>query len=77
MNAHFLVWIHFGDRYINGGGKVTIYVLRNPGHYFPKPKRLKLRDFLKETEGSPDLTYFEVESLRDLLGTNIRSENPQ
>lgn len=76
LDAHFLVWIHFGDRYINGGGKVSVYILRNPGHYFHKPKRLKLRDFLKETEGSPDLTHIEVESLKDLFNTKSLSEKP-
>ena len=75
LNAHFLVWIHFGDRYISGSGKVDIYVLKNPAYYFPRPKRLKLRDFLKETEESPDLKKFRVESLQELFDVNNLSEN--
>jgi hypothetical protein len=67
LAADFLVWIHFGDRYINGSGKLLIYILKNPGKYFEKSLRLKLRDFLKYTEGSSDLTYIEVESLQKLL----------
>jgi hypothetical protein len=29
LNANFLVWIHFGDRYLKGGSKIDIYILRN------------------------------------------------
>jgi hypothetical protein len=75
LDARFLVWIHFGDRYINGSGKVNIYVLENPRYYFPKPKRLKLRAFLKETKESPNLRHVEVESLQDLFDLNNLSEN--
>jgi hypothetical protein len=67
LGADFLVWIHFGDRYINGGGKLSIYVLRNPRTYFAKPLRLKLHEFLKSTQGSPDLKHIQAESLQDLL----------
>jgi hypothetical protein len=67
LAADFLVWIHFGDRYINGGGKLHVYILRNPKAYFKKSLRLKLRDFYKHTEGSTDLQYIQAESLQKLL----------
>jgi hypothetical protein len=67
LAADFLVWMHFGDRYINGSGKLWIYILKNPGEYFKKSLRLKLRDFLRYTEGSINLTFIEVESLQKLL----------
>lgn len=65
--ADFLVWIHFGDRYINGGGKINIYILQDPKTYFDKPLRLKLFQFIKYTQGSSNLTYLEAESLQSLL----------
>jgi hypothetical protein len=61
--------------YIAGSGKVIIYVLRNPRLYFPKPKRIKLRDFLKDTEGSPDLKSFKVESLHEFVISASLSKN--
>jgi len=67
LAADFLVWVHFGSRYINGHGRLSIYILKSPKKYFEKSLRLKLRDFLRYTEGSSDLTYIEVESLQKLL----------
>ncbi|MBI1881553.1 MAG: hypothetical protein HYR94_25510 [Chloroflexi bacterium] len=67
LNADFLVWMHFGDRYISGIGKLSIYILKNPKKYFEKSLRLKLRDFFRYTEGSLDLTIIEAESLQELL----------
>ncbi|GAB4429329.1 MAG: hypothetical protein Fur0044_27040 [Anaerolineae bacterium] len=67
LAADFLVWMHFGDRYINGHDKLHIYILKNPRKYFEKPLRLKLRDFFRYTEGSLDLTTIEAESLHNLL----------
>ena len=67
LNADFLVWVHFGDRYLKGGGNIDIYILRNLQAYFNEPLRLKLHDFFERTEGSSDLTHIEAQSLRSLL----------
>ncbi len=71
LSADFLVWMDFGDRYIKGGGKLDIYILRNPGVYFSKPLRLKLHDFFKRTEGCQDLEHIEAQSLHNLLNFNL------
>lgn len=73
LAADFLVWMHFGDRYINGQGKISIYILKNPKKYFEKSLRLKLRDFFRYTGGSSDLTTIETESLVSLLNPGKNS----
>jgi hypothetical protein len=67
--ADFLVWIDFGERYISGTDKLSIYILSNPKTYFGKPLRLKLHQFLSYTKGSSDLRCLEAKSLRGLLNS--------
>lgn len=70
LSADFIVWIHFGNRYINGAGSILIYVLHNPSKYIRTPLRLKMPVFLKLThDGSVngDRREFEVDSLQGLL----------
>src|SRR3972149_2386372 len=70
LSADFIVWIHFGNRYIDGVGNILIYVLHNPSKYIRRPLRLKMPVFLKLThDGSVngDRKEFKVDSLQSLL----------
>ncbi len=70
LSADFITWIHFGERYINGTGKLQIYILGNPGKYIHKPLRLKLHEFLRvqqESAKHKDWNHIEADSLIDLL----------
>lgn len=70
LSADFIVWIHFGTRYINGAGSILFYVLHDPRKYVHKPLRLKLPVFLTLTNDglvNGDRRDFEVDSLQSLL----------
>ena len=69
LDADFLVWVDFGERYTEGSDKLSIYVLKNPGRHFDRPLRLKLHQFLSRTQGDPDLKCFETQSLQNLLNS--------
>jgi|WetSurMetagenome_2_1015567.scaffolds.fasta_scaffold619950_1 hypothetical protein len=70
LAADFIVWIHFGERYINGSGKLQVYILRSPNQYIHNPLRLKLHEFLRLEQESimhQDWIHIESDSLVDLL----------
>ncbi len=70
LSADFIVWIHFGERYINGSGKLQVYILRSPSKYIRNPLRLKLHEFLRLEQESirhQDWNLIESDSLMDLL----------
>lgn len=68
LAADCLVWLHFGDRYLEGAGKVRIIILDNPGSHIDSPVRLDIRRLLKRLGECRDLREMEVPDLETLIG---------
>ncbi len=75
LNSDHLVWVHFDD-YFQNESRYDIQLTRldNPRRVFRKPNRkITLRTFLKESEGSDSTESVDLTSILDLSGT----EDPQ
>ena len=51
ISADYLVWVHFGDYFVNAGnGFIEIFTVSNPHQYFAEPVKITLRRFKEATQ---------------------------